>query len=121
MSINFYDRFFYSFYSLLGKIGDYDLGFKSVMLMSFLMFIQIVAVLFILFERSNLEWINSLPGVSIISAPILIFNYLYFIRSKRYKHISSVLGKQGKQISSFLGVVYIIGTFVFLLISAVPS
>ena len=79
MKINYYDRLYSIIYILLSQLGNYDLGFKAMMLFSAMIFAHIITVLYFICDESDLGVLTTYYGVGIIGLPILIFNYFYFV------------------------------------------
>jgi hypothetical protein len=117
MKINLYDKLYFLFYSLLSKVGKYDLGFKAMMLFSAIIFANVLTVIYLIYDKSNLEWLATYFGVIVVCLPILIFNYFYFVYNHRYKKISEIMGS-GKYANIIIpsGISIIIITVVLLLL-----
>lgn len=118
MKANYYDKLYFLLYSLLSKIGKYDLGFKAMMLFSAMIFAHVITAVFLIYEKSDLEWLASYPGVIILSLPILIFNYFYFVYNQRYDKISERLRIESSKLPVLGGICYIAIT-IFLLLMVV--
>ena len=114
MKINFYDKWFFTIYCILTKLGQYDLGFKTAALFSFLLSFNFIAVFLLFFNKSHLELSLFYWGIVAFSFIILITNEIYFLRNKRYKNIYHQLN-QGKDNYVVYGVIYLISTLIFVL------
>lgn len=115
MKTNYYDKLYFQLYSLLSKFGKYDLGFKAMMLFSAMIFAHIITIVFLIYEKSDLEWLASFLGVVIIGIPILVFNYFYFVYNQRYEMISELTQKKSASKLVLGGISYIVVTVVLLL------
>jgi hypothetical protein len=116
MKINYYDKLYFLLYSLLALAGKYDVAFKAMMLFSAMIFIHVITIVFVIYERSDIVWLASYLGVIIMGLPILIFNYFYFVYKKRYQKISDKLRVRAKTNVVLGGVIYLIVSIVLLLI-----
>ena len=116
MKANLYDKLYFLLYSLLSKIGKYDIGFKAMMLFSAMLFAHVITVVFLIYDKSDLDWLASYLGVIIVGLPILVFNYFYFV----YKHwddkISETLQTKSSRLPALGGIGYIVITVVLLLL-----
>lgn len=118
MKANYYDKLYFQLYSLLSKFGNYDLGFKAMMLFSAMIFAHVLTVVFLIYEKSEIEWLVSYLGVIIVGLPILIFNYFYFVHDHRYDKISEMIQKKSGRTRTpvLAGISYIVITVFLLLI-----
>ena len=96
-------------------MGKYDLGFKTMMLFSAMIFAHVITIIFLIFEKSDLDWLASYLGVIIVGLPILVFNYFYFVFNHRDDKISESLHAKSSRLPVLGGIGYIIITVVFLL------
>lgn len=115
MRANLYDKLYFLLYSLLSKMGKYDLGFKAMMLFSAMIFAHVITIAFLIYEKSDLEWLASYLGVMIVGLPILVFNYFYFVYNHRYIKVSERLQIESSRSSVLGGISYIIITAIPLL------
>lgn len=115
MKINFYGKIYFLFYSLLSRLGKYDLGFKAMMLFSAIIFINVLTMIYLIFDKSKMEWLATYFGVIVVCLPLLIFNYFYFVQNHRYEKISNKI-KSGKfqKIIGGTGMFYIVISVVLL-------
>lgn len=116
MKANYYDRLYFQLYSLLSKFGKYDLGFKAMMLFSAMIFCHVITAVFLIYEKSNLDWLASYIGVIILGLPILFFNYFYFVYNHRYDKISEMIQKKSESTPVLGGISYIVITVLLLLL-----
>ncbi len=117
MKLNFYDRMYYLMYLMLGRLGNYDLGFKSMMLLSMLMTLNVITIISLFFDKSILRNFTTYTSAGLAVLPLIVFNYFYFVYDKRYEKISNLMLFRKTSIDSFGGPIYIILTIVFLMYS----
>jgi hypothetical protein len=85
--INFYDRMYFSIYCFLGRFGSYDIQFSAVLGVSALLLILGSEIVFYIFSKEQLSWLNSRAVFIVLTVPIVALNYFYFVYSKRFEMI----------------------------------
>ena len=116
MNVNYYDKLYYSFFKLLGKLGKYDLGFKAMILLSAIIFTNILTIIFLITNESKLAWLTTYLGISVIIVPLLIINYFYFVAYGRYKKIDEEINLRGENYNLYWSIGYMLASIILLLI-----
>lgn len=111
--MNLYEKLYMCIYKVLIRMGNYDVVFKTAMLFSFLLMLNIFTILFYFLSLNDLGWSTQYWSVGLAGAPVAIFNFYYFVKRSVVNSFVKLTPANNKYY--YFGLFYILLTFTILL------